>query len=92
MTSNINTMFGTAVHETLQTYLQVMYNSTLKQANSYDIKQFFKQRILQNYKKTRQQLGRQFTTPQIISSYFKTGIDIIQYFKSHRLKYFKARE
>lgn len=82
-------MFGTAVHQALQFYLKIMYQFGCKAADAIDINQFFKQRIIQNYKLTRLQLGRQFTTVQIIDSFYTTGKQILQYFKKHRSKYFK---
>ena len=35
--SNIHLIFGTSMHETLQTYLEVMYNDTAKNADLLDL-------------------------------------------------------
>ena len=42
-TDSIHTMFGTSMHEVLQTYLTVMYNDTVKMADALP-KQDFKNR------------------------------------------------
>ena len=39
---SIHTVFGTAMHETLQHYLTVMYNDSVKAADAIDIKDYLK--------------------------------------------------
>ena len=48
--SNIYLIFGTAMHEVIQTYLEVMYNDSAKNADVLDLDEMFRDWIdLQNY-------------------------------------------
>lgn len=67
-----------------------MYTNGVRGLDQFDYKQFFKQRIKENYKLTRQERGgKQFTTVEIIHSFYKTGLQILEYFRKHRSQYFK---
>ena len=50
-TSNINTIFGTAMHEVLQHYLTVFYGISKKQANEIDLKKMLLDSLRENFKK-----------------------------------------
>ena len=47
-TSSIHTVFGTAIHETLQDYLQVMYDQSAAEADRIEIEELFKVALEQN--------------------------------------------
>ena len=44
-TDSIHTMFGTSMHEVLQTYLTVMYNDTIKMADALPLKKMLLHRM-----------------------------------------------
>ena len=48
-TDSIHTMFGTSMHEVLQTYLTVMYNDTVKMADALPLEKMLLTRMKRNY-------------------------------------------
>ena len=48
---NIHTIFGTAMHETIQHFLDVMYNVTKKQALEIDLDILLKDKLVEEFKK-----------------------------------------
>ena len=48
-TDSIHTLFGTSMHEVLQTYLTVMYNDTIKMANALPLDEMLLHRMKTNY-------------------------------------------
>ena len=48
-TDSIHTMFGTSMHEVLQTYLTVMYNDTIKMADALPLDKMLLHRMKTNY-------------------------------------------
>ena len=47
---NIHTIFGTAMHETIQHFLDVMYNVTKKQAMEIDLDLLLKDKLVEEFK------------------------------------------
>ena len=48
-TDSIHTLFGTSMHEVLQTYLTVMYNDTIKMADALPLDKMLLHRMKTNY-------------------------------------------
>ena len=48
-TDSIHTMFGTSMHEVLQTYLTVMYNDTAKMAEALPLEDMLLTRMKRNF-------------------------------------------
>lgn len=89
---NINTAFGTAIHETFQKYLELLYNVSVKEAESLDIKKFFKDAYDKEIEKLLSE-GKEIEDDQYTDFYYD-GIDIIAEFTktSNRLKYFPTKK
>ena len=89
---SIHTIFGTAMHETLQHYLTVMYEKSGAAADREDILGMFKDKLrehyLDEYKKNKEQ---HFSTPGELSEFYEDGENILNYIKKHRGKYFSKR-
>ena len=45
--SNIHLIFGTAMHEVLQTYLEVMYNDTVKRADMLNLEEMLRDKLVE---------------------------------------------
>jgi hypothetical protein len=91
-TSTIHTVFGTALHEVLQHYLDVMYNKSTVGAdriNTYDLfEEKLREEYTTQYKKNKNQ---HFSTPQELRQFFEEGIEIIRDFAKNKGKYFTKR-
>jgi hypothetical protein len=91
-TSTIYTVFGTALHEVLQHYLDVMYEKSIVEAdriNTYDMfEEKLREEYTTQYKKNKNQ---HFSTPQELRQFFEEGIEIIRDFAKNKNKYFTKR-
>jgi hypothetical protein len=81
----IAALFGTAMHETLQEYLTVLYTKSVAAANEIDLHLLLKERIENNYKQLLVENNNvHFSTSTELSEYYDDGIKIINYFKKNR--------
>jgi hypothetical protein len=89
---SIHTVFGTALHETVQEWLDVLYNQTVKAANEMDLSELLLDRMRKTYKKERYNNGNEdFTTPQELQSFHSDGVEILNYLKKKRAVYFSTK-
>lgn len=90
---NINTVFGTAMHETLQEYLTVMYTKSVKEADKLNLNQLLHQSMTTEYKAGIEKCdGQHFSTPSELKEYLLDGIEIIDWFKKRRSQYFSTKD
>lgn len=89
----MDTVFGSAFHNTIQLYLKILYEQTAVQADQeFDIIQYFKEQLLTEYKQSvEKNNGIHFSTKEQINEYYNDGVEILTYFKKHRASYFSKR-
>jgi len=85
---NIHFAFGTAMHETIQEYLELMYNGSIRQADEFDLHADFQERILSEYKKDKEKLGEHFSTPEELTEFTNDGLEILDFFERWRQTYY----
>lgn len=78
---NINLVFGTAFHETLQTYLETLYNTSRVAANKMDLEALFQERFRAVYQKEYEGTKTHFTNPAEMRDFYDDGIAILQWIK-----------
>ena len=84
---NIHTIFGTAMHETIQHFLDVMYNVTKKQAMSIDLDLLLKDKLIEAFNAEKKKQGDRLPTTQIeLEEFFGDGRQILKFFKSKLAK------
>ena len=89
---SIHMVFGTALHETLQMYLDVMYNESGAAADRLDLETDFENRLRDEYKKAyKKNNGAHFTDAQGLQEFYSDGLEIINYIRKNRGKYFSKR-
>ena len=89
---SIHMTFGTALHETLQMYLDVMYNESAAAADRLDLETDLENRLRDEYQKGyKKNNGVHFTDPQGLREFYSDGVEIIRYIKKNRGKYFSKR-
>jgi CRISPR/Cas system-associated exonuclease Cas4 (RecB family) len=89
---SIHMTFGTALHETLQMYLDVMYNQSAVKADELDLETDFETRLRDCYADAyKQNKGEHFTDSQTLREFYSDGIEIINYIRKNRRKYFSKR-
>jgi hypothetical protein len=91
-TQNIYTCFGTAMHETIQEWLTVMYHDSVKAANDINLDDLLYTNIVQAYKKGRAQMeGQHFSSPDELTQFWLDGKHILKFLKSKRAGYFTTK-
>ena len=88
---SIHTIFGTAFHETLQNYLTVMFNDSVKKANEIDLNQYLRDQMYTLYKEAVEKMGEHFSTNIEMNEFYSDGVAILDWFKKKRGAYFSAK-
>ena len=89
---NIHTLFGTSMHEVLQTYLTVMYEDTIKMADALPLEQMLLKRMKDNYKKILEDNGGEEICEQNdMEEFYRHGLLILEWFKKKRGMYFSKK-
>lgn len=85
--ANIHTIFGSAMHETIQHFLTVMYEVTKKQALQLDLEKMLYNQLVEHFNKenekmedgmypcTKEELGEFFEDGKLILTYFRNKLD-----------------
>lgn len=89
---SIHTVFGTAMHETIQTWLDKMYSETIKSAMEMDLNALLRERMTKTYKKEKFRAGhKHFSNPLEMESFYNDGVEILNYLKKKRPSYLKNK-
>jgi len=89
---SIYTTFGTALHETIQEWLEVMYTKTAREAEEIDLHALLRERMIKTYKKEKYKNGHEhFSNDTEMNSFLEDGIQILDYLKKKRNVYFPIK-
>lgn len=90
---NIYTLYGTALHETVQHYLDVMYNQTKKKANDLDLEALLQERLIENFKLENEKFpdGKHICTKEELEEFFYDGKLLLRWFKKNIARLFIKR-
>ena len=90
--NSIHLTFGTSIHEAFQEYINIMYTVSGKAADSMDLVDFFKTRMIENYKEALEQnKGAHFVEPEVFKEFIEDGIAILEYIKKKRSEHFSLK-
>lgn len=91
-TSNINSVFGTALHETLQHYLTLLYTVSVKASEEMDFNEYLSDRMIETYtKELEANGGEKFIEKAELKEYYADGIEILEYLRRKRKVLFDYR-
>jgi hypothetical protein len=91
-TSSIHTVFGTALHETLQHYLTVMYEQSDAAADKINTSEMLEENLREEYKKQYKSNNNQhFVTPDELREFYEDGVEIIREISKDKKRYFGKR-
>ena len=90
--ASIHTVFGTAFHETLQKYIEVMYNESGAAADRMDLETLFTERFREVYSAEYEKTKEHFSNAQEMRDFFDDGVAIIKWIKARRNKLFTIRK
>ena len=82
--ANIHTIFGSAMHETIQHFLEVMYGVTKKQALQMNLEGMLKDKLVEHFNKENEKMeeGMYPCTKEELGEFFEDGKLILQYFRN----------
>jgi hypothetical protein len=88
---SIHLLFGTAMHEVIQTWLEVMYNDSVKNANKLNLEQRLHDKMMEQFKIDKEAYGKDPCTLEQLREFFQDGVDILDFVKKRRADYFSKR-
>jgi hypothetical protein len=91
-TSSISTVFGTALHETLQHYLTVMYEQSDAAADRLNTSEMLEEKLREEYKAQYKANNKQhFCSPDELREFYEDGVEIIREISKDKKRYFGKR-
>jgi len=91
-TQNIYTCFGTAMHETIQEWLTVMYHDKAKAAMDMNLKDLLYANMIKAYKQGKAQMGHEhFSSQEELTQFWLEGTHILEWLKKKRGAYFTTK-
>jgi hypothetical protein len=89
---SIHTVYGTSMHEVMQTYLETMYEKSIKEADEMDLPKMLEERLIENYKTAKEDnKGEHFSTKEQIKEFVDDGCATLEWFKKNRGRYFSKK-
>jgi hypothetical protein len=88
---SIHLLFGTAMHEVIQTWLEVMYHDSIKNANKLNLEQRLHDKMMEQFKKDKEAYGKNPCSIEELREFFQDGCDILDFVKKRRADYFSKR-
>ena len=81
--ANIHLIFGSAMHEVIQHFLDVMYNVTKKQALQLNLEQMLQDKLVEHFKKEKEKMGEDDPcTKEELQEFYQDGVLILEYFRN----------
>ncbi len=91
-TSTIHTVFGTAIHETLQHYLTTVYEESGAAADRINIEEYFETKFREIYlSEYKANNSTHFSSSAEMREFYDDGISIINFLKKRRNQYFSIK-
>ena len=89
--SNIHLIFGTAMHEVIQTHLEVMYNDSIKNADILDLNKMLRDKLVEQFKIAEERDGKPPCKKEDLHEFFQDGVDILDFYTKRKSDYFAKR-
>ena len=82
---NIHTLFGTSMHEVIQTFLTVMYNDTAKMAEALPLEDMLRTRMKRNFEEiVKANGGEMFCSEADMVEFYGHGVEILKFLRKKR--------
>jgi len=86
---SIHLIFGTAFHETLQHYIQTMFDKSGAEADKIHLPTYFKTKLIELYQSN--SVHGHFSTPEELTEFNEDAIAILDFFKRKRNLFFTKK-
>lgn len=84
-------IFGTAMHETLQEWLDTIYTKSLKEANEMNLNNLLLSKMKDEFAKAMVGVEGDWVTKNDMIEFYEDGIQILEYLQKHRASYFSTK-
>ena len=89
---NMNLVFGTAIHETIQEYLNIMYSQSISKADELDLNKLFETHLRDAYQESyKKNKKKHFSNSVEMREFFEDGEAILTEFKKRKSQYFSKK-
>ena len=89
---SIHTVFGTAFHETLQEWLTILYEKSVKESNELDLNALLETNMAETFLEQRvQNDNKSFSSLEELKSFLEDGKAILEFIKKNRKIYFSGK-
>ncbi len=88
---NIHTVFGSAMHTVLQTYLTTFYSKTITEADSLDLNDMLFTELKNEFIESKKTSEGDPCTKEDLQSFYKDGVSLLDWFKKNKSMYFSKR-
>ena len=90
--ASIHAVFGTAMHETIQTWLETLYHDKVKTAMDMDLNALLYENMIKAYKSQKAMNGHEhFSTQEELNLFYIDGKHILNFLKKKRGGYFGTK-
>lgn len=92
---SIFTIFGTAIHKTIQHYLDLVYNKSSVEADdpeTFDIVEYFNERFREEYQTDFDRVKEHFSSAIEMKEFFEDGSAILTFLQENRNKFFQTKK
>ena len=88
---SIHLLFGTAMHEVIQSWLEVMYYDSVKNADKLNLEQRLHDKMFEQFQIEKERFGKNPCTLEEMKEFFNDGVAILDFVKKKRAEYFSKR-
>jgi|TARA_B100001971_G_scaffold199522_1_gene210193 hypothetical protein len=85
---NIYTLFGSAMHTVIQSYLNEMYNKSIVSADKLLLDDMLKEEMVKEFNEIKEKWGVLPCEQKDMIEFYQDGLEIIKHFRKHRNRYF----
>ena len=91
-TPSIHTVFGSAFHETMQSWLEVLYHGKVRDADEMDVDSLLYENMIKEYQSSKKQNGGEhLSTLEELQMFWLDGKHIFEFLKKKRRAYFTTK-
>ena len=92
---SIHSVFGSAMHDTIQQWLDIVFNRSIVMARTIDLSDLLKERMIVHFKRTTiEDAGHKMFVCDVntLMEFYKDGVEILKHLQANMDKYFDASE
>lgn len=89
---SIHAVFGTAMHESIQDWLKVMYEESVKASDEIIFEDLLLEKLQDTYKKEYESYGQHFSNKEELAEFYSDGLAILDWIRKKRTHWFSTKD